>query len=203
MSKFRTLKLNNIVTADEHIENLKSKTIYHSAKTANIKKNGVTYNNAIHKDTNTGCLISTDSYNTFFNLVQGNNLCNPPDISYSLQGQMNESNLIAVNTDSLNIIYPSPIADGSVNTITFPLTYDCSCGDVYQNPGILIDPSNHLVNKVTCEPYIRTMDTSNNTLIYDLSNTGILDGSESYYNRINLSNNQYQKFYLSSKINLN
>ena len=39
MSQFRTLKTNNITNSDDHINNLRNKTIYASAKTASLVKN--------------------------------------------------------------------------------------------------------------------------------------------------------------------
>ena len=202
MSRFRTLKINNITNADEHTTNLRNKTIYTSAKTASLKKkNGVTYNSSISVNAN-GCLVATDSFDTYLTMAKGDNLCNTPDISYSLQGQMNEANLIVVDTSGMSLVYPTTISDSSANMITYPLTYDCSCGNMLQNPGVLIDPSNLLVNKISCQPYIHNLNPNTNQLIYDLSSNGALHGSESYYSRINLANNQLQKFYLSSRIKL-
>ena len=204
MSQFRTLKTNNITNSDEHTTNLRNKTIYTSAKNSSLgkKKNGATYNStiAVNQD---GCLIATDSFNTYLTMAKGNNLCNMPDISYSVQGQMNEANIIAVDTSGMANVYPTRTSGdpANANKITYPLAYDCSCGDIYQSPGVTIDPSYQLVNEVTCEnnPYIHNLNPETDTLIYDLSNNST---QTNYYTRINKANNKLQEFYLSSRIKL-
>jgi hypothetical protein len=204
MSQFRTLKINNIIDSNERTRNLKNKTIYNSIKTSTPKKkNGATYNSSIYLDTN-GCLGSTNSFDTFLSISKGENLCptTTPTPTYSIKGQMNEANIIAVDTSGMNLVYPNRTSSADPNTITYPLTYDCSCGNVFQNPGSLVDPSNLLVNKVSCEPYIRNRNPTTNKPIYDLSNTGVITSKESYYARINSTNNQLQKYFLTSKIKL-
>ena len=54
-------------------------------------------------------LQATHSYDTLFSLIKGNNLCNQNDISFvqGLHGQMNEANLMAVNTDNFPLVYPN------------------------------------------------------------------------------------------------
>jgi hypothetical protein len=202
MSHLRTLKINNITNSNDRTNNLKNKTLYNSIRRSGVKEGGVDYEpNKITDD----CLISAESYETYIGLAKGQNLCNPPDISYSLQGQMNESNLILVDTRDMSLCLPvrdfsGGWVDGSGNTISYPLSLACDC-DIFQNPGVLVDPSNVLVNAVSCYPYIRELnDASNSQLIYDLSNTGGIVGSGSYYERINKANNQLELFYLSSKI---
>ena len=204
MSKFRTLKINNITGSDEHTSNIRNKTIYASAKTASLgkKKNGATYNSTINVNQN-GCLVSMDSFNTYLTMAKGNNLCNTPDISYSIQGQMNEANIIAANTSGMANVYDNRISGdpANANMVTYPLTYDCSCSDMHRNPGLTIDPSYQLVNEVTCEnePYIRNLHPDTDTLIYDLSNNS---AQTNYYNRVIKTNNQLQEFHLSSRIKL-
>ena len=138
-------------------------------------------------------------------MAKGNNLCNTPDISYSIQGQMNEANIIAVNTSGMANVYENRTYYGDLylveNKVTYPLAYDCSCSNMYRNPGLTIDPLYQLVNKVTCEnsSYIRNLIPSTETLIYDLSNNST---QTEYYNRINKTNNYLQDFNLSSRIKL-
>ena len=207
MSQFRTLKINNIIDSNERTRNLKNKTIYNSIKTSTPKKkNGATYNSSIYLDTS-GCLGSTNSFETFLSISKGENLCSTRIPTYSIKGQMNEANIIAVDTSDMNLVYPNRISSADPNTITYPLTYDCSCGNVFQNPRALVDPSNLLVNKVSCEPYIRNINPTTNKPIYDLSNNDINNGINknsmgNYYARINSTNNQLQKYFLTSKIKL-
>ena len=202
MSQFRTIKINNILNSDERTEQLKNKTIYNSAK------HSTTPNKEIYKENS--CLKATHSYDTLFSLIKGNNLCYQKDISLGLvdsssnglQGQMNEANIMAVNTDSIHLVYPNSESLTDVNTI---INYS---DDIIDTKTLwkttnLIDPSGHLFNPNTCAPYIYTKDISNNhTFFYDLSKNGLSTGPGSYYRRVILANNQYPCLCFSSKIKL-
>ena len=171
MSQFRTVKINNILNSSERIQNLKNQTLYSSGIDSSSKKNNSLYYNNTFQLNSCNCLVSAQSYDMLLSLIKGNNLCNDCSSIPLLQGQMNEANIMVVTTTDMSLCLPSRSIknDLSWNRI------DISSQDV------LIDPSNLLVNKVSCEPYIYNTNPKNNTQIYTFDTT---DDPE-YYKRIN------------------
>lgn len=210
MSKFRTIKTHNILNSDEYINQKKNKSLFETTKTKST-------DNDIYKN-KSGCLKATGSYDILYSLIKGNNLilskkyldfsgCPTPitDISYinTLHGQMNEANIINMNTKKIHLVDPSTniMTPSFINTIPKPsIERIVDYPQIQENAVILIDPSKNLFNKISCEPYIFIQDPSNNAF-YDISTNGIPISNNYYYRQILLANSQYPNLNFSSNIN--
>ena len=178
MSQFRTVKINNILNSSDRIQNLKNQTLYSSRIDSVTKKNNLYYNTTFQLNC-CNCLVTTQSYDMLLSLMKGNNLCNDCSSIPLLQGQINEANIMRVTTTDMSLC----LASRSINHDPSWNTIDLSLDE------LLIDPSNLLVNNVSCGPYIYNLNPINNTQIYTLD---ISQNTTEYYTRINKTNKSNQ-----------
>ena len=178
MSQFRTVKINNILNSSDRIQNLKNQTLYSSRIDSVTKKNNLYYNTTFQLNC-CNCLVTTQSYDMLLSLMKGNNLCNDCSSIPLLQGQINEANIMRVTTTDMSLCLASRSINHDLSWNTIDLSLD----------ELLIDPSNLLVNNVSCSPYIYNLNPINNTQIYTLD---ISQNTTEYYTRINKTNKSNQ-----------
>ena len=178
MSQFRTVKINNILNSSDRIQNLKNQTLYSSRIDSVTKKNNLYYNTTFQLNC-CNCLVTTQSYDMLLSLMKGNNLCNDCSSIPLLQGQINEANIMRVTTTDMSLCLASRSINHDLSWNTIDLSLD----------ELLIDPSNLLVNNVSCGPYIYNLNPINNTQIYTLD---ISQNTTEYYTRINKTNKSNQ-----------
>ena len=178
MSQFRTVKINNILNSSDRIQNLKNQTLYSSRIDSVTKKNNLYYNTTFQLNC-CNCLVTTQSYDMLLSLMKGNNLCNDCSSIPLLQGQINEANIMLVTTTDMSLCLASRSINHDLSWNTIDLSLD----------ELLIDPSNLLVNNVSCSPYIYNLNPINNTQIYTLD---ISQNTTEYYTRINKTNKSNQ-----------
>ena len=178
MSQFRTVKINNILNSSDRIQNLKNQTLYSSRIDSVTKKNNLYYNTTFQLNC-CNCLVTTQSYDMLLSLMKGNNLCNDCSSIPLLQGQINEANIMRVTTTDMSLCLASRSNNDDLSWNTIDLSLD----------ELLIDPSNLLVNNVSCSPYIYNLNPINNTQIYTLD---ISQNTTEYYTRINKTNKSNQ-----------
>lgn len=177
MSQFRTVKINNILNSSDRIQNLKNQTLYSSGIDSVTKKKNNLYYNTTFQLNCCNCLVTTQSYDMLLSLMKGNNLCDVCPCPYIdvLKGQINEANIMRVTTTDMSLCLASRSNNHDLSWNTIDLSLD----------ELLIDPSNLLVNNVSCSPYIYNLNPINNTQIYTLD---ISQNTTEYYKRINKTN---------------
>lgn len=153
MAHLRTFKINDVNNSGEHTLNQKRMTIYNNTKdiitnfsnsnncTVKISKKNVKYLPPVNV-TNGSCLSSSKNYELLLDVTKGKFLnqysCRQDiSLSYSTTGNINDSNLLLVESNNNVKIYSSRVNNPSNNIID--IDYQTTTSDIiYKTPGLQI-----------------------------------------------------------------
>jgi hypothetical protein len=190
MAYLRTFKINDIYDSGEHTLNQKRKTIYNNTKSiitdfsasdnayiVKFSKDKVVYSPAVNVD-DVGCVVSANNYDLLLNVTKGKYLnyysC-LSDISYSLTGNINDSNLLIVDSSKIIQIYSTRDNSNSSNNNLIELSNQIMNNNIYSDPGVeLVQDYSY-----NCDKFFFNMKTMQENIDNSLNNKSI-----SYYDRL-------------------
>ena len=146
MAHLRTFKINQVNDSSEHMLDKKRVTLYNNIKSdikdftnaCNRKKlpSGLVYNPGINLAD--ACLVSAKDYDILLNVTKGRYLYHSKcssDFSYSITGNINDANLLGVDTDNLGTLcYPLRSDSDKPNRIDVSINEN----DIYFTPGVTL-----------------------------------------------------------------
>lgn len=203
MAYLRTFKINDIDTSTEHTSNVKNIELFNNVKSDVItfenqstnciiaqKKNGSQYLPPVNIKKG-GCLISAKNYDILSNVSKGNALYNhkcKDNISYSLTGNINEANLLSIDTDSITQCYSARDSSSNPNKIDISINNGIDNDDIYFEPGVrLVQDVSDCVNSVYNINTVNEIQNNINSTIEKSDN-------KAYYNKLgrqDIYNNYY------------
>lgn len=156
--------LNNNLSQNDYISNIKSKTIYKTTK------NGTSYQEYVLTNNN-NCVVQAKNHEHLLHITKGKYLCDPPTYNLSIKGSINEGNLYITDLSGLAVVDTSFNA-GNHNRVLHPvLSSDGAFDNVSSStsvnyPGSIVDPSNTIFSALNCD---EELNKGLNKTFFDIS----------------------------------